>query len=56
MSKALPDTSVPLKEFGAEKVVAGQEFAVQVKKAAVKSKQAVVTRNLEGHKKSRRTL
>lgn len=38
---------LPLKEFGAEKVVAGQEFAVQVKKAAVKTKQAVVTRNLE---------
>lgn len=38
---------LPLSEFGSEKVVAGQEFAVQVKKAAVKAKQAVVTRNLE---------
>ena len=38
---------LPLRECGSEKAVAGQEFAVQVKKAAVKAKQAVVTQNLE---------
>lgn len=38
---------LPLKECVPQKVTAGQEFAVQVKKAAVKAKQAVVTRNLE---------
>ena len=38
---------LPLKECAPQKVAAGQEFAVQVKKAAVKAKRAVVTRNLE---------
>lgn len=38
---------LPMKESGAEKIVQGQEFPVQVKKAAVKAKQAVVSRNLE---------
>lgn len=38
---------LPLKECVPQMVTAGQEFAVQVKKAAVKAKQAVVTRNLE---------
>lgn len=40
---------LPLKEpgMGADKVCAGMEFPVQVKKAAVKSKQAVVSRKLE---------
>lgn len=38
---------LPLKECAPQKVAAGQEFVVQVKKAAVKAKRAVVTRNLE---------
>lgn len=40
---------LPLKEpgIGTEKICAGMEFPVQVKKAAVKSKQAVVSRKLE---------
>lgn len=40
---------LPLKEpgMGTEKICAGMEFPVQVKKAAVKSKQAVVSRKLE---------
>lgn len=38
---------LPLDEPGAGKIVQGQEFPVQVRKAAVKKKQAVVSRNLE---------
>lgn len=38
---------LPLKEKETKKIAQGQEFPVQIKKAAVKTKQAVVSRKLE---------